>query len=388
MLTVVLHPRFSTAWRRFFPASMRQKFLSLGLLSISMAGCASVRVTPEAIRASGASPEIKARVASTWREAVQIMNEFIESQYNLSLPRGRYKLDDVDGLRFETDHGVWPIAVTCDWLGDIIPLLGGQAASLSRGFVVARTKGAGGDRAVDNTLFQLGDGEWKPAHGVAAVTLHETSHLVHGSGLWKNVGYVCEALFLFRRSNNSAETRPRSTTGEFQLFRRIKGFDIPLLRDISSLKLRAMLLQDLLGDKEDHGPYVEPRPEPPLPGPRSLAGGTFSCSSGAAATEQDRWLAHSGLLLEWYAEARLVLPEGKLRLGLERRTEELRELLEAVSAILRRADRDPADLKLARVKVSDAFNKAEDAVSMWEQRNAREPGAGWVPGYLDPAPGP
>ncbi len=330
----------------------------LFLLVSALSGCVSVRVTPEAIQASGASSEVRAHVESVWREAVGILNDFLSSPYNLSLPRGRYVLDYREGLRFETEQGVWPITVTCDWLGDLIHHLGGQAASMSRGFVVPGTHGPTGDRTIDNTLFQRMNGEWKPAHRVASVTVHETGHLVHGRGILKNVGYACEVIFLFRRSSNSAETRPRSISVEFQVYLLVNGYEIPGLKGLNAVDLLGFAVRDLLEGEGGHGPYLEPSPQPPLPGRRSLSGPSSAC---LAVTEFDRWIAHAHLVSEWCVRACSSLAEGRLRTQFERQSEELLRLTLLVSAMLRRGGHDVAELSEARARVLEAFERADRA---------------------------
>jgi len=262
------------------------------------AGCACVRVTPETIRASRAPPELKAQTEATWREAVEILNDFLASPYNLSLPNGRYHLDDKAGLSFVTEKGAMPVAVTCSWLGDLIYLLGGQAASLSRGFVVARTHGVSGDRSVDNTLFQLMDGERKPAHKVASTTIHETSHLVHGRGFWKNVGYALELLFLFRTNKNSAEKRPQATSVELLHYLSSKGIESFESPENVKITFAAYLFSLPVGENH-HGPYTG---------------------------DDARWSAHLRLARGWFAETIPALPGKALRdelRGLERELMEI-----------------------------------------------------------------
>ncbi|MBI4603876.1 MAG: hypothetical protein HY721_18120 [Planctomycetes bacterium] len=237
-------------------------------LGASLLGCQSVTVTPRSIREAAAPPEVRERVLATWREAIDLLNEFLASPFNLSLPRGRFELRDEEGMLFVTDGGARPIEVRCSTLGDLVRWAGGKAASLRRGFVVARIGSGKGDRAVENSLFTKPDGEAQPPRKVASLIAHETSHLVHGNGFWRNCGYLCEALFLWRCTTSSIEDRPRATSVEIGLFARSKGLSQDFEEALEPGEAEALLATYVLDPflHVEHGPFPElasPRQGPP-----------------------------------------------------------------------------------------------------------------------------
>jgi len=191
------------------------------LLALALAAaCRSAVVSPATIRAADVPAEERAAALAALEQGVVLANEFLASPYRLTLPPGRFELDD-DGMRFVTAGGERPIEVRCTTWGDLCVGFGFAAQERSWGFVVGAREPAR-DRRVDNTLLRDSDGEVKSPADVAELTLHETTHVVYGDGtvgFWNGVAYYLEAVFLFRYSKHSAERRPFATSHEFGYFR-------------------------------------------------------------------------------------------------------------------------------------------------------------------------
>ncbi|HKB16327.1 MAG TPA: hypothetical protein VKF62_09680, partial [Planctomycetota bacterium] len=108
---------------------------SLLLLSAGLGACRSIPVTPAAIEACAAPSGEKARALGTWREAVDLANEFLASRFNRTLPAARYDLGP-DGMRFVAADRAWPIEVRRTTWGDLVLWAGFQAQEREYGFCV------------------------------------------------------------------------------------------------------------------------------------------------------------------------------------------------------------------------------------------------------------
>jgi hypothetical protein len=147
------------------------------------------------------------------RQACELANRFIDSEWNRYFPRGRrfsltrdghFRLDSAAGDGF--DVRLW----VTRW-GTMINELGFSAQETADGFVVGRCEGTRGQRVdatVANTLFFTLDGEWRDPAGIAALVLHEMSHTlqVRAQGqlsYWMQ--YYLEAVVLMRGGSETNE---------------------------------------------------------------------------------------------------------------------------------------------------------------------------------------
>jgi hypothetical protein len=109
-----------------------------------------------------------------------------------------------------------PVEVRVTTWGGVGARLGFAAQERSWGFVVGRR--GEGDPLVANSLFRDAGDDWRHRVRVAALILHEATHVVYDVGtvgFWKGLAYYLEALFLFRYRNHSGERAPFATTEEF-----------------------------------------------------------------------------------------------------------------------------------------------------------------------------
>jgi hypothetical protein len=298
-------------------------------------------VTPATLRAlPPAAAGDGDRALTTWNDAVRIANEFLASPFNLSLPAGKIELDETEGMSFTTAAGSWPVRVHCSTFGDLVGWAGGQAASLRSGFVVGKTRCEDSmrepERAVDNSLFAFKDGRQRAVWEVAKTILHETAHLVHGRGFWKNCGYLIELLCLWRTAYNSIEDRPRASTAELLRFAISRSYWVPVPDwhhpEAAYIELAIELLKHR--PHEDHGPYLEPPPAPPASreGSVGVRDANFLAGMAEPRFELERFDRHRAFAQTWL---------DKVSPGLDDplRTEVLRlwEIYEARARVLRAA---------------------------------------------------
>src|SRR6185295_12840861 len=143
--------------------------------------CSSVAITPASIQKADAPEESRRSTIVALREGTLLANEFLESPFRDTLPKGRFELDDVKGLRFIDDAGAWPIEIECTTWGDLCTLCGFAAQEREWGFVIGSMKPAR-DRRIDNSLFVSASGWREPPRAVADLILHETTHVVWREG--------------------------------------------------------------------------------------------------------------------------------------------------------------------------------------------------------------
>jgi hypothetical protein len=194
------------------------------VLLVLVAGCRSLEITPAVLRAEAAERPDRATALTTWTEAVHLANEFLGSSYRLTLPSGRYELDDA-GMRFVTEHRTWPIRVVSSSWGDLVVRTGFAAQEREFGFVVG-SQPPKRDALVDHSFFRYSSGELLGPVEVASLVLHETTHVVcrEGTvGTWNAIAYYLEALFLLRASKHSAERHAHATSEEFRFFRLVES---------------------------------------------------------------------------------------------------------------------------------------------------------------------
>jgi len=192
-------------------------FATVGLVFVfSAVGCESVEVTPSRLESIADPDGLGDAALASWKEAVELMNDFLASDFNRSLPRGKYRFND-DVLEFAADGVVRPHHIRCSTWGDIVLFFGGKAQAVKDGIYVGARTGER-NRVIDNSLFFRGDGSLRTPKSLAVSILHETAHIVHrcGSiGVWNTLLYGLEAVFLLRAASHSAERRPRATSSEF-----------------------------------------------------------------------------------------------------------------------------------------------------------------------------
>jgi hypothetical protein len=221
-------------------------------------------VTPATIAQANVPDDVKRAASQRLRDAVQLADEFLASDARLTLPPGRFELDDVEGTRFVTALGTWPAVGRCNTWGDVVAACGFAAQEREYGFACG-ARAANRDRAVDNSWLEFDDGELKPPPFVAELLLHETTHDVFREGtvgFWNGVAYYLEAVFLLRANDHSAERHARATSEEFTWF--------CMRRDAKSDFERAafdQVVADHLAQKHphcEHGPFTEPPPPAPI----------------------------------------------------------------------------------------------------------------------------
>lgn len=229
---------------------------ALASFALFASACGSVELTPAAIATAHAPEDLRADVFRKWRVAVTLANDFLASDWRLTLPPGRLELADGSGMRFVSPLGTWPIEVRCTWWGDVVCACGFAAQEREHGFVVGESEPER-DRLVDNTLFVNAAGWRKPPSDVAELILHETTHVVWREGtvgFWNGVAYYLEAIFLFRYADHSAERKANATTEEFMWFAIHRERDPDLDAHLKAPH-----------DECTHGPFAEPPPAAPMP---------------------------------------------------------------------------------------------------------------------------
>jgi len=231
------------------------------------AACASVVLTPHAMRAADVPIEDRERAVSNYAAAVARCNEFLASPFRHALPAGQYVLDDGQGLFFETAGGTWPIEVRCTGWGDVVQWFGFKAQEGEGGFTVAACP-PDRDRAVDNGLLREKHGYEVEPDLVADLILHETTHVVSDEGaigFWKSASYYLECVFLWRFDrSHSDERRAYSTAEEYHQFIQSVGRG-----EAETARLLAELEAHIAASTDDACHHV-PAPaasSPPLPAP-------------------------------------------------------------------------------------------------------------------------
>jgi hypothetical protein len=150
------------------------------LLVLAGGGWASVTVTPRTIAAVPGREQDRTTAVSTLREAVEIANLFLASDYRKTLPAGRLVLQD-DSLTFVTPARTLPVRIRCSSSGDILIPLHMAAQERAVGFVVGLVAPRQ-RREIDNSLFKDKTGNMLPNYVVAATILHELTHSFFGAG--------------------------------------------------------------------------------------------------------------------------------------------------------------------------------------------------------------
>jgi hypothetical protein len=202
----------------------RPRLALLAPLLLFLGACRSLEITPEALRMQGGRPAERAAALARWQAAIELSNEFLESDYRRTLPPGRFELAE-DGMRFiSVDGPRWSIDVCSSTWGDLVVSCGFRAQEGQDGFCVGsidQGQIASADALLDNSFFRRGDGEWHDSASLAEVVLHETTHVVHRAGTigpWNTLGYYLVAIATFSAANHPAENRPRATSEEFAWF--------------------------------------------------------------------------------------------------------------------------------------------------------------------------
>lgn len=195
-------------------------------LVLVLASCRSFEITPAVLRtATDAHPERREALAR-WTAGVELANEFLASEFRLSLPAGRFELDD-DGMRFVGSGGEFPLRVVRSTWGDWVVRVGFAAQEREWGFVVGQRCPVN-DAWVDHSFFRGVDGELASPFELASLVLHETTHVLHREGtvgFWNGVAYYGEAIFLFRYDTHSGERCANATSEEFAYFATVRDAD-------------------------------------------------------------------------------------------------------------------------------------------------------------------
>ncbi len=192
---------------------LRRALLAAALL---LPGCASMEVTPTSLREAVGPAADRDQALANWRAAVTLANAFLESPARRTLPPGRFELGE-EGMVFHAEGRAWPIRIRSTGWGDLCLLAGFSAQERSWGFVVGK-EAPGGDRILDNSFLRDASGAISSPASMAALILHETTHVVlrEGTvGFWKGCAYYLEAIFLFRYDDHSAEREPFASSREF-----------------------------------------------------------------------------------------------------------------------------------------------------------------------------
>lgn len=216
------------------------------LLLLILMGCRTLVITPAALQEL--ENDAAREALDKWKEAVVLINEFLASPYNLTLPKGRFKLDTAEGMVFWSDDGTYPIRVESTTWGDLTVWSGFRAQERSFGFVVG-SRPPDEEPLLDHSLFRVKEGSWDSPKYIAELILHETSHVVHREGtigFWNAVAYYLEAVFLFRARTHSAENRPRATSEEFLYF------FLSRERDGKNAAIAWKVFQGHIGTEHDH----------------------------------------------------------------------------------------------------------------------------------------
>lgn len=180
-------------------------------------GCRSIEISPRAL-SEQPDPQHTAALAQ-WSHAVELANEFLDSDYRRTLPPGHFELLP-EGMRFNGSERSLPIEVHSTEWGKFVVQAGFAAQERENGFVVG-SQPPRKDPLLDHSFFRFGDGRLLPASSIAELTLHETTHVIYREGtvgFWNGVEYYLEAIFLFRYSNHSAERHANATSEEFEYF--------------------------------------------------------------------------------------------------------------------------------------------------------------------------
>lgn len=150
---------------------------------------------------------------------MRLANDFLESSFRETLPRGYLELKD-SGMVFVSESGEQPIQVRCTSWGDFVVAANLAAQERSNGFVVGLVHPKE-SRLIDNSFFKNLDGQPLSSAGMAELTLHELTHACYKTGtvsLGKAVRYYAESIFLVRYRNHSMEQLAFQTTEEFREF--------------------------------------------------------------------------------------------------------------------------------------------------------------------------
>ncbi len=91
----------------------------LSILLLLASGCAAVRISPAALKASTVRTNEAVADLRRWQEAVYLCNLFLNSTNRKTLPPGQLRLTD-DGMEFTTANSTLPIRIRCSDWGDVL----------------------------------------------------------------------------------------------------------------------------------------------------------------------------------------------------------------------------------------------------------------------------
>lgn len=192
-----------------------------------LAGCSSTVITPASVRHAATTPDESAALIARWEAAVVIANAFLESPFRRTLPAGRFTVAD-DGMSFASASGDrWPMIVRYDAIGQACVNLGFVAQERRDGFAIGHAPPRR-NVVTDNTFFRTRAGAAQSPESMAALLLHESTHVVLRDGtvtIPKAIAYYSEAVFLLRSRTLTAERRPYATSEEFNRFVQAHGTD-------------------------------------------------------------------------------------------------------------------------------------------------------------------
>mgnify|MGYP006935311467 CR=1 FL=1 len=172
----------------------------------------------QSIAQCDAPEESRNHAIALLEDGVELANDFLASEYRLSLPAGHYEESEDGFLVFVTTNKRWPIRIYKSFGGELVVAFGFRAQERDDGFVVGSYP-PDEYPEIDNSMFRYPDGDWLPADSVAQLILHETAHTINGEGTvgyWNTVKYYAEAIFLFRTNDHSDERIPMDVNFEFR----------------------------------------------------------------------------------------------------------------------------------------------------------------------------
>ncbi len=176
-------------------------------------------LTPQSVSHVHGRSEEGEQAVARWQEAVVICNDFLESDFRKTLPKGEIVWTD-RGMSFVSGEKTVPIVIRCCAAGDLLIPFKMAAQERSDGFVVGSLP-PHRNRELDNSFFKHSSTQARPSYRLAELILHELTHTYFHQGtvsLPKTIAYYAEAIFLFRYRTHSMEILPYRTSHEVSAF--------------------------------------------------------------------------------------------------------------------------------------------------------------------------
>jgi len=156
----------------------RTAWIGLGLFAVLLVANAATRtvIRPGDLEQADGK---RAEAFALWSEAVTIVNAFLASDFNRSMPRGRFELEP-DAMVLVVGDQRLTLRVWNSLAGDLAVWSGAVAQECNGGFRVGSRGGS--DPLVDHSWFRDGRGDFRPASRIAKTLAHEAAHAVHRTG--------------------------------------------------------------------------------------------------------------------------------------------------------------------------------------------------------------